>query len=119
MPATNVDLANSANLEASIKMDEVMDLIVSIAIPILLAIISLPVTVTRIAMIGMDCVIVKDSVMSTDSNTNHTIKQEVNRARKGTSANVGISICCGIGGAVITSIVVLITTAFLAIKLFS
>ena len=43
MPATNVDLANSANLEASIAMDDTMDLVMAIAVPMLLVLVSLPV----------------------------------------------------------------------------
>ena len=67
MPATNVDLANSANLEASISMDDTMDLIVSIAVPMLLVLVSLPVTITRVAMIGLNCVVVREDVMGTES----------------------------------------------------
>ena len=64
MPATNVDLANTANLEASIAMDDTMDLIVAIAVPMLLILVSLPVTITRVAMIGLNCVAVREEVMS-------------------------------------------------------
>ena len=67
MPATNVDLANTANLEASIAMDDTMDLIVAIAVPMLLVLVSLPVTITRVAMIGLNCVVVREEVMSTES----------------------------------------------------
>ena len=118
MPATNVDLANSANLEASISMDDTMDLIVSIAVPMLLVLVSLPVTITRVAMIGLNCVVVREDVMGTESGR-QSLKQEIQRARRGVSGRLGLSICCGVSGAVVTSLVMLIGTSLLAVKLFS
>ena len=49
MPATNVDLANSANLEASIGMDDTMDLMMAITVPMMLVMVSLPVAITSAA----------------------------------------------------------------------
>lgn len=118
MPATNVDLANTANLEASIAMDDTMDLIVAIAVPMLLVLVSLPVTITRVAMIGLNCVVVREEVMSTESGQ-QSLRQEVQRARKGVSGRLGLSICCGVSGAVVTSLFMLIGTSLLAVKLFS
>ena len=116
MPATNVDLANSANLEASITMDDTMDLMVAIAVPMILVLVSLPVTITRVAMIGLNCIVVRDEVMENESGQ-QSLKQEIQHARKGVSWRLGLSICCGVSGAIVTSVVMLIGTSILAVKL--
>ena len=67
MPATNVDLANSANLEASIAMDDTMDLVMAIAVPMLLVLVSLAVTITRVAMLGLNCLVVRDDMVKKES----------------------------------------------------
>ena len=66
MPATNVDLANTANVEASIAMDDRMDMILAICLPILFVLLSLPVTITRMAMMGLNCIAVREEVMETE-----------------------------------------------------
>jgi len=116
MPATNVDLANSANLEASITMDDTMDLVVSIVVPMLLVLVSLPVTITRVAMMRLNCLVVREEVMKNESGQ-ESLQQEIQRARKGVSWRLGLSICCGVSGAVVTSVIMLIITAVLAVKL--
>ena len=116
MPATNVDLANSANLEASITMDDTMDLMVAIAVPMILVLVSLPVTITRVAMIGLNCIVVRDEVMENESGQ-QSLKEEIQHARKGVSWRLGLSICCGVSGAIVTSVVMLIGTSILAVKL--
>jgi len=118
MPATNVDLANSANLEASITMDDTMDLVVAIAVPMMLVLVSLPVTITRVAMIGLNCLVVRDEVMTTESGQ-QSLKDEIQRARSGVSWRLGLSICCGVTGAVVTSVIMLIGTSILAAKLLT
>ena len=118
MPATILDLANSANLEASIATDDTLDLIIAITVPMLLVLVSLPATITRVAMIGLNCVVVRQEEMATETG-HQSLKQEIQRARKGVSGRLGLSICCGVGGAVVTSLVLLIGTSLLAVKLFS
>jgi len=118
MPATNVDLANSANLEASITMDDTMDLVVAITVPMMLVLVSLPVTITRVAMIGLNCLVVRDEVMTTESGQ-QSLKEEIQRARSGVSWRLGLSICCGVIGAVVTSVIMLIGTSILAAKLLT
>ena len=118
MPATNVDLANSANLEASIAMDDTMDLVMAIAVPMLLVLVSLPVTITRVAMLGLNCLVVRDDMVTQESGQEN-LKQELQAAREGVSWRLGLTICCGVGGAVVTSVVMLIGTAVVAVKLLS
>jgi len=118
MPATNLDLANSANLEASIATDETMDMIIAVAVPLLLVLVSLPVTITRVAMIGMNCLVVRQELMATETG-HQSLKEEIHRARKGISGRLCLSICCGVGAAVVTSLVLLAGTSLIAVKLFS
>ena len=47
MAATQVDLANSQHMEAAILTDEGLDLAVSVALPLLMVLLTLPLTLTR------------------------------------------------------------------------
>ena len=102
MPATNVDLANSANLKASIIMNDTMDLMMAITVPIMLVLVSLPVTITRVEMLSLNCLIVRDD-MGTKEPRQEGRKQELQAARKSVSWRLGLTICWGVGGAVVSS----------------
>ena len=118
MPATNVDLANTANVEASIAMDDRMDMILAICLPILFVLLSLPVTITRMAMMGLNCIAVREEVMETELG-NQTLKDDVQKARTGISGRLSTAICCGIMGAVISSLVMIILATVTTVKIIS
>ena len=47
MPSTQLDLANSDTMEAAILTDDSLDLVVAVALPSVMVLLSLPITVTR------------------------------------------------------------------------
>ena len=61
VPSSELDLANASNMLADLETDDNWDLIFSLALPSLAVILSLPLTLTRVALLGLDCLLVRKS----------------------------------------------------------
>ena len=59
MPITRMDLGGMEAMQATVNMDPWLDKAIAIAAPLLLVLITLPVTITRAALLGLDCVVLR------------------------------------------------------------
>ena len=112
VPGSQIDFADSPDLQTSVTISDETDVSASIVVPIILVILTLPATITRVAMRGMDCVMVRKDIMD-QAAEQKSIKQEVQRARNGVSCRLAISISFGglgvsVSAAVILAIIFLI-----------
>ena len=61
LPSRELDLGSATDLVADLETDDNWDLIFSLALPSLAVILSLPLTITRVALLGLDCLLVRKS----------------------------------------------------------
>ena len=59
MLITRMDLGGMEAMQATVNMDPWLDKAIAIAVPLLLVLITLPVTITRAALLGLDCVVLR------------------------------------------------------------
>ena len=104
MPSTQLDLANAADMEAAILTDDNLDLIMSIVLPSLMVLLTLPITVTRLAVLGMDCIMVRRRTLTTGHDQSWGVR-------------TGVSLVCGLMSGMITSVIILLATAAAVFKL--
>ena len=109
VPSSELDLANASNMLADLETDDNWDLILSLALPATLVVLSLPLTVTRLALLGLDCLLIRSSRSA----------QTVRQARRGLAGRLSLSLCCGVLSALVTSVTLLAVIAFLVLKLAS
>ena len=109
VPSSELDLANASNMLADLETDDNWDLILSLALPATLVVLSLPLTVTRLALLGLDCLLIRSSRSA----------QTVRQARSGLACRLSLSLCCGVLSALVTSVTLLAVIAFLVLKLAS
>jgi len=111
LPITHMDLGGMESMQATVDMDEWLDLLVAVAAPLLLALLTLPATLTRAALLGLDCVVLRrEEVESSGS---------LASARGSLGGRVTTALACGLLGALLTSILVLAAVAALTAKLTS
>ena len=109
MPSRELDLGNASDMVADLETDDNWDLILSLALPATLVLLSLPLTLTRVALLGLDCLLIRSS----------RSEQSVREARRGLGPRVSLSLCCGVLSAIITSLTLLAVIAVLLLKLAS
>ena len=59
MPITRMDLGGMESMQATVSMDPWLDKAIAIAAPLLLVLITLPATIVRAALLGLDCVVLR------------------------------------------------------------
>ena len=59
MPITRMDLGGMESMQATVNMDPWLDKAIAIAAPLLLVLITLPATIVRAALLGLDCVVLR------------------------------------------------------------
>jgi len=117
-----MDLASAMNID--IITDESLDMIVSIALPGLMVLLTLPITLTRLALLGMECYLIKrdkyrhETITETTDDEDQTLEDSISAARQGVAGRLSVSLCCGLLATVITSIILLLATVALALRLF-
>ena len=116
MPGSQIDFADSPDLQTSVTISDETDVSASIVVPIILVILTLPATITRVAMRGMDCVMVRKDIMD-QAAEQKSIKQEVQRARNGVSRRLGLSLCFGgLGVSVIAAVILAVISLYIFVK---
>ena len=108
MPSSELDLSNASDMLADLETDDNWDLILSPAPPATLLLLSLPLTLTRVALLGLDCLLVRGPG-----------PDQVSEARRGLGPRLSLSLCCGVLSAIITSLTLLSVIAVLVLKLAS
>jgi len=112
MPITRMDLGGMESMQATVSMDPWLDKAIAIAAPLILVLITLPATIVRAALLGLDCVVLRRDVAEDE-------RGSLQRARQGLGHRVSAALVCGLLGAMITSIIVIATVAAVAAKLAS
>lgn len=112
MPITRMDLGGMESMQATVNMDPWLDKVIAIAAPLLLVLITLPATIVRAALLGLDCVVLRREVSEDESGS-------LQRARQGLGHRVSAALVCGLLGAIVTSLIVIATVAGVAAKLAS
>ena len=107
VPSRELDLGSASDLVADLETDDNWDLIFSLALPSLAVILSLPLTLTRIALLGLDCLLVRKSQLG----------ESLAGARRGLGGRLSLSLCCGVISAIVTSITLLAVVALIVLKL--
>ena len=107
VPSRELDLGSASDLVADLETDDNWDLIFSLALPSLAVILSLPLTLTRIALLGLDCLLVRKSQLD----------ESLAGARRGLGGRLSLSLCCGVISAIVTSITLLAVVALIVLKL--
>ena len=77
----------------------------------MMVMVTLPVTITRMTMLDLDCLVVNKNEMGIGRKENlHigpvSLREEVASARRGLGSKTGLSICCGVLGIVMVSVVI-------------
>ena len=121
MPPTKVDLAGLSHLTAVVdasngRLQEHL----AVGLPSLLLVLSLPVTLVRLAVMGMDCVAVRAEVLDTPCQPG-PLRREVERAGRGGHAQVrtGLALCCGVLAACVSTVILIGFVTYLAMMLSS
>ena len=107
VPSRELDLGSASDLVADLETDDNWDLIFSLALPGLAVILSLPLTLTRVALLGLDCLLVRKSQLG----------ESLAGARRGLGGRLSLSLCCGVISAIVTSITLLAVVALIVLKL--
>ena len=107
VPSRELDLGSASDLVADLETDDNWDLIFSLALPSLAVILSLPLTLTRVALLGLDCLLVRKSQLG----------ESLAGARRGLGGRLSLSLCCGVISAIVTSITLLAVVALIVLKL--
>ena len=107
VPSRELDLGSASDLVADLETDDNWDLIFSLALPSLAVILSLPLTITRVALLGLDCLLIRKSKLA----------ENVTEARRGLGGRLSLSLCCGVISALITSLTLLAIVALIVMKL--
>ena len=107
VPSRELDLGSASDLVADLETDDNWDLIFSLALPSLAVILSLPLTLTRVALLGLDCLLVRKSQLG----------ESLAGARRGLGGRLSLSLCCGVISAIVTSITLLAVVALVVLKL--
>ena len=107
VPSRELDLGSASDLVADLETDDNWDLIFSVALPSLAVILSLPLTITRVALLGLDCLLVRKSPQV----------ENLTEARRGLGGRLSLSLCCGVISAIITSLTLLAIVALIVMKL--
>lgn len=107
VPSRELDLGSASDLVADLETDDNWDLIFSLALPSLAVILSLPLTLTRVALLGLDCLLVRKSQLD----------ESLAGARRGLGGRLSLSLCCGVISAIVTSITLLAVVALIVLKL--
>jgi len=115
-PITWMDLGGMEAMQAVLNMDPWLDKAFTIATlpppPLLLVLITMPVTITRTALLGLDCIVLRQDVTE-------DMNGSLQSARQGLGYRVSMALVCDLLGAVITSIIVISAAAAIAAKLTS
>ena len=127
MPPTKVDLAGLSHLTAVVdasngRLQEHL----AVGLPSLLLVLSLPVTLVRLAVMGMDCVAVRTEVLDTPcqpgpAREGVTLRREVERAGRGghAQARTGMALCCGVLAACVSTVILMGFVTYLVMMLSS
>ena len=107
VPSRELDLGSASDLVADLETDDNWDLIFSLALPSLAVVLSLPLTITRVALLGLDCLLIRTSRLA----------ENMSEARRGLGGRLSLSLCCGVISAIVTSITFLAVIALLVLKL--
>ena len=107
VPSRELDLGSASDLVADLETDDNWDLIFSVALPSLAVILSLPLTITRVALLGLDCLLVRKSPQV----------ENLTDARRGLGGRLSLSLFCGVISAIITSLTLLAIVALIVMKL--
>ena len=107
VPSRELDLGSASDLVADLETDDNWDLIFSLALPSLAVVLSLPLTITRVALLGLDCLLIRTSRLA----------ENMSEARRGLGGRLSLSLCCGVISAIVTSITLLAVIALIVLKL--
>ena len=102
VPGSQLDFANSPHLETSFTLDYETHVLTSIVAPIVLVLLTLPNTITRVAMMGMDCVVIRPHNLN-DKKEQQMSKQ---RTRNSVPFRLGASLIFGSLGVLLTAAVI-------------
>jgi len=113
-PQNIKNLVKSDSMEASILTNDNLDLIMAIVLPTVMIMLTLPITFTRLAMLGLDCILVRKEVLDEEVSSG-----QIGIARKGVATRLTMSLMCGLIAGLVTSIIILSITAGISVKLFT
>ena len=107
LPSRELDLGSASDLVADLQTDDNWDLIISVALPSLAILLSLPLTITRVALLGLDCLLVRTT----------KLPENLKEARRGLGGRLSLSLCCGVISAIVSSVTLLAIIALTVLKL--
>ena len=107
LPSRELDLGSASDLVADLKTDDNWDLIFSLALPSLAVLLSLPLTITRVALLGLDCLLIRTT----------KLPENVKEARRGLGGRLSLSLCCGVVSAIVSSVTLLAIISLTLLKL--
>ena len=112
-PPREVDLTQVLNMD--IITDDTLDMIVAIALPVIMLLLTLPITLTRVAMLGLDCIMIRRNTDDSEGGHHATLGDR----RAGLGPRVTMTLCCGLVAGMVTTIIVLTAAVIVGIKIAS
>ena len=97
LPYTHLDMGDGANLSATLTIDQTLRWTIAITMCTIMVLVTLPTTITRVAMLHLDCLVVRQTenvLVDGDS----CLRKEIPKNRVGTGTKTGTAVCCGAVG---------------------
>ena len=112
LPETYLDMGNGSDILATLTIDQSVEWTIAIVIASMMVMVTLPATITRVAMLDLYCLVVNMKEMEMGrkaalENGSASLREEVASARIGQGPRTGLSICCGVLGMMMVSLVIL------------
>ena len=92
-------MGDGANLSATLTIDQTLRWTIAITMCTIMVLVTLPTTITRVAMLHLDCLVVRQpenvlQIVDGDS----SLRKELPNNRIGTGTKTGTAVCCGAVG---------------------
>ena len=104
-------MGDGSDILATLTLEQGLEWTIAMVLCSVMVMITLPATITRIAMLNLDCFVVKTNEIRREQKTDlhndsASLREDVARARKGHGPRTGTAICCGALGLIMASIVI-------------
>ena len=107
LPYTHLDMGDSANMSAILTIDQRLRWTIAIAVCIIMILVTLPTTITRVAMFNLDCLVVRQAENPQQrENGLSRLRKELPKNRVGTTTKTGTAVCCGAFGLLMVAVVI-------------
>ena len=110
LPHTHLDMSNGSDISATITLDLALQRNIAMLVCSVMVMITLPATITRIAMLNLECLVISRDDGEEDPKTDLgeeslSVIKELPSDNAGNGVKAGAAICCGTLGLIMVTLV--------------